>query len=150
MQLSFARAVVLSFAVSLVAVAGCDRGPRIVPVSGQVLIDGQPVTTGFVQFVPTGERPAYGEIGKDGRFTLTTSKDNDGAVVGTHQVEVRAWEHPTETSKKYLVPKKYGDLSTSELTVEITEPTDDLKVNLTWDGGEPFVEESQNQGDRPP
>src|SRR4051794_4513922 len=93
--------------VAMMFAGGCNHGPRIVPVSGQVLIDGEPVTTGYVQFVPTGERAAYGQIDKNGRFTLTTTSDNDGCFVGRHQVEVRAWEHPTETSKKFLVPKKY-------------------------------------------
>ncbi len=148
-RFTFASAFLI---VAIAALIGCDRGPRIVPVSGQVLIDGQPLTTGFVRFIPTGHRPAYGEIDKQGRFRLTTGIDYefDGCVVGTHQVEVVAKEFPNETSTRFLVPKKYADLSTSDVSVEITEPTQDLKIELTWDGGGPFVEQSQNSGDVAP
>ena len=138
--------------LSILVLSGCDNGPKVVPVSGQVLIDGQPVTAGFVRFIPNDHRAAFGELDKNGRFTLTTdfNHENDGCVVGRHQVEVVARDHPTETSTRYLVPKKYSDLSTSELTVDITESTDKLKLELTWDGGQPFVEESHNQGDVAP
>jgi hypothetical protein len=38
------------------------------------------------------------------------------------------------------VPKKYGDSTTAGLEIEVNEPTDSLEINLTWDGGQPFVE----------
>ena len=50
-----------ALAVVFLALAGCgDGGPKIVPVSGIVLIDGQPLTYGHVQVIPEGWRPASG------------------------------------------------------------------------------------------
>ena len=48
----------------LLALAGCgEGGPKIVPVSGVVRIDGKPLDYGHIQVSPTGWRPASGGIG---------------------------------------------------------------------------------------
>jgi len=73
-------------------VAGCDSGPERFPVSGQVVINGRPLTSGTILGAPSDDRPAYGEIDAQGRFTLTTYKDSDGCVAGTHPVTVTAIE----------------------------------------------------------
>lgn len=121
--------------------AGCSDGlPERVPVSGTVYIDGEPLTTGSVMVIPEGERPAGGSIGPDGRFTLSSYEINDGVVTGTHAVTVSATEHIGERDTRWLIPKKYRDPKTSGLTVTIDGPTDDWKIELTWDGGKPFIE----------
>ena len=121
--------------VALRAHLGCgDGGPKIVPVSGIVTIDGQPLTYGHVQVLPSGWRPASGRIGGDGRFTLTTTAANDGCAVGTHPVAILASESLTPETMKWHAPQKYADSKTSNLTVTITGPTDDLKIELKSDG----------------
>jgi hypothetical protein len=125
----------------LIILAGCADGrPERVPVSGTVLIDGKPLNKGSIMVVPQGQRPAGGSIGPDGRFTLSCYALNDGVVSGTHLVSVQATEHISERETRWLTPKKYGDPNTSGLSVTITEPTDDLIIELTWDGKKPFVE----------
>ena len=125
----------------LICLPGCSDGlPVRVPVSGTVLIDGEPLTKGSIMVIPEGERPAGGSIGPDGRFSLSCYALNDGVVPGTHHVTVQATEHISERETRWLTPKKYGDPSTSRLTVTITEATDDLIIDLTWDGKKPFVE----------
>ena len=57
-----------------------------------------------------------------------------------HRVEVDGSESLSATQLKWHAPKKYFRYRTSELTQEITGPTDSLVINLTWDGGKPFVE----------
>lgn len=121
--------------------AGCSEGPRIVPVSGQVLIDGKPLQHGFVQVIPAGFRPASGPIGSDGRFQLTTLKPNDGCVIGQHPVAVIGVETINPQSQRWHAPKQYTDPTKSKLTVTIEGKTDDLTINLTWAGGKPFVEQ---------
>ncbi len=124
-----------ALAAVVVGLAGCgDGGPPIVPVSGVVTIDGQPLTYGHVQVIPTGWRPASGRIGGDGRFTLTTTVAGDGCAVGTHPVAVLAGESLTSETMKWHAPPKYADIKTSNLTVTITGPTDDLKIELKSDG----------------
>jgi hypothetical protein len=86
LHLLFSTAVPL--AIALVVLAGCERRSTRVPVAGQVLIDGQPLTTGYIWLEPAEERPAGGAIDAQGRFRLTTYDDNDGCVLGTHKVAV--------------------------------------------------------------
>lgn len=90
--------------------------------------------------IPADQRPAGGDIGPDGRFTLSSYELNDGVVTGTHKVTVQATEHLDERTTRWLAPKKYGDAATSGLTVTIDQATDDLVIELTWDGKKPFIE----------
>jgi hypothetical protein len=134
-----------------VLLAGCGDGrPRRVPVSGQVLIDGKPVTTGFVRLVPENDRVATGDIDSQGRFRLTKFDVGDGCVIGTHKVEVISFETLSPVAIRWLVPKEYRDASTSDVTATIDGPTDDLKIELSWKGGRPFVEQSVAPGDADP
>lgn len=78
---------------------GCGNNDEYatVPVSGVVTCKGKPVANATVNFSPlrgqgraedkTG-RLALGMTDKDGRFTLTTYENNDGAIVGKHVVTV--------------------------------------------------------------
>ena len=126
-------------------VAGCGDGQRgRVHVSGQVLIDGKPLTVGTVGFVPTDARAAFGSIGADGRFTLTSFEPGDGVVPGTHRVSVSAVELLSKTTFRCHAPKKYADYRTSDLTQTISGPTDSLVIELTWNGGKPFIEVQEN------
>lgn len=121
--------------------SGCGDGrPTRVNVSGQVLIDGKPLTMGNVKFVPEGARPSAGKLDESGRFTLTCYDGDDGVVPGRHRAQISAMEIVGPTKVRWLAPPKYADFRTSELEFEITEPTNDLKIELTWDGGKPFVQ----------
>ena len=124
----------------LLFVFGCDSGPKIVKVSGIVLVDGKPLPTGFVQVAPSGYRAASGKVAPDGTFSLTTTIENDGCVMGTHPAAVIALESLGPTSQKWHAPKSYNSTETSGLTVTIDKPTNNLKIELTWKGGRPFVE----------
>jgi hypothetical protein len=139
--------VALPLAVPLV---GCDSGPKCVPVSGQVLIDGEPVTAGTIQVVPAEGRPAQGPIDEQGRFTLTTYDENDGCVLGTHRVAVTATETLPDGRMRELVPRKYADFSRSGLTVTIDGPTRDKKIELSWEGQQPATMGGAAEGDIDP
>jgi len=128
------------------ALCGCGEGrPERVAVSGRVLIDGRPLEHGFIRLIAPSDRPSVAELGPDGRFELTCFADKDGAVLGTHQVTVTAVEVLGPQSQRWHAPKKYSSPSTSDLTATIDGPTDSLTIELTWDGGEPFVETIQQE-----
>ena len=107
---------------------GCGRGYELptAPVSGKVLVDGQPVTKGQVIFAPEGGRAATGILGPDGTFTLSTYRPNDGAVVGKHTVTVISAERAADADPedidapmRWLVPRRYSDPGTSGLEFEV-------------------------------
>jgi hypothetical protein len=120
-------------AVAGLLLMGCGDGrPRIVPVSGHVLINGQPLTghVGFVRVVPAGSRAATGRIDPaTGRFSLTTFETNDGCVQGTHPVAVIV-NAMVGNQLVWITPEHYGDDQTSGLTVDITQPTAELEIGL--------------------
>jgi hypothetical protein len=112
---------------------GCSDGkPEIVPVSGQVLLDGKPLTFGFIRFAPTeGGRLSMGRIDENGHFRLTCYESGDGAIVGTHRIAVFAHEVVGQNKIRWIVPRRYSDYSTSGLTQVISAPTDSLVIRLT-------------------
>lgn len=134
-----ARCSLLVLAALPLSGCGASR-PERMPVSGQVLIDGEPLTYGFVQVLPKDARPATGRIGPDGRFTLSTFEPNDGCVFGAHPVAVIANETLDGTTQRWHAPKRYADASTSRLTVQIVEGHPEITINLYWEGGKPFDE----------
>jgi hypothetical protein len=121
--------------------SGCgDDRPELHQVSGRVTIDGEPVTAGNVRVLVRGGRAAYGQIGPDGRFALTTYGDEDGVMGGTHGVTVTAAELVGST-RRWLAPKRYSDPATSDVEIAIDGPRDDLEIALTWGGDVPLAEE---------
>src|SRR5690348_8737102 len=79
--------------VALAVSNGCGDGrPTRVPVSGQVLIDGKPLTFGYVRFAPADTRASTGSLDSQGHFKLTCFQPGDGAVFGLHQVTVMGQE----------------------------------------------------------
>jgi hypothetical protein len=113
------------------AVAGCAGGqsdglPRE-PVSGNVTLDGAPMPTGSITFVPIGfEGPPVGAEIKDGAYSIPRQ---DGPIPGPHTVGVYASK---PTGRKYpdpddptvmidemfeIIPPKYN--LKSELKAEI-------------------------------
>ena len=119
----------------LVTGASCrsDRPDRV-PVSGQVQIDGRPLTAGTITFVPENARASSGKIDTQGRFELMCYDGQDGAVLGRHRVAVSAIEGTSEEQQRWLAPQKYASHTTSGLEVEITGPTDSVRIELTSGG----------------
>jgi hypothetical protein len=131
--------------VMLLIVVGCSDGrPVRVPVSGQVLIDGEPVRDGVIRIMPSNARPALSELDDEGRFTLTTFDVGDGCVVGTHRVQVLGVRE--EGNRRYwLAPKKYWSPRYRDLSTTVDGPTDSLVIELTWGSGKPFSEKIERQ-----
>jgi hypothetical protein len=86
-----------ALAAALVAAAGCGGdGPKYVPVSGFVKVDGQPYKGAVVSFQPVGGKenanPGRGSSGltdANGRYSLLVDDGTTGAVVGKHKVRIQ-------------------------------------------------------------
>src|SRR6267142_2428658 len=74
------------------ALIGCGRKANVVPVSGRVVFDGQPLANVAINFGPLtggldGAYAAYGKTQSDGRYTLKLVDDGRrGAMVGKNRV----------------------------------------------------------------
>lgn len=140
MRMRLAYSFPIAILVLCPFLTGCGNPLGLVPVSGQVTIDGEPLKFGSIQVVPDGAPAAYGAIGQDGRFTLETGDGGTGVVPGVHKVAIIANEPQGASSQLWHAPTKYRDFSTSELTLTVDGATEDAKIELTWAGGKPFVE----------
>ncbi|WP_145263828.1 hypothetical protein [Calycomorphotria hydatis] len=98
---------------------------------------GAPLTAGIITFIPDSSKgttgpPATGGIDAEGRFVLRTHEPGDGAVVGSHKVSIQAYkpvpefdpENPRQYEQEPLIPTRYFDAATSQLTAEVKAGTD--------------------------
>lgn len=132
----------------LALAAGCSDGrPGRVPIQGRVTIDGKPLEAGNICFYPGENRVAMGKIQPDGTFTLSTYDFGDGCVTGRHPVSVNASKMINQQTMRWYAPKKYAGADTSGLEFEVTEPTDEAEIKLSWEGGKPFDERIAGGGD---
>ena len=129
----------------LAAGCGSDR-PEMAPVTGTVLLNGQPVIEAGVTFMPSAGRPATGQSDEAGRFELTTFNSGDGAVLGQHVVTITKTEtrevtypdggrEPVEKIVRppgRLVPPRYSDPGQSNLSATVTaDGENDFTFELT-------------------
>jgi hypothetical protein len=132
---------VLPFAWTI-CLAGCGSNPKLGSVEGIVRLDGEPLSTGTVRFIPAAGRAASGEIQSDGTFRLGTYAKTDGAMIGLHQVAITAIESdpdaPTEgrmlkrnPKVKRLIPERYTTTATSRLTADVKPGRNEFTFDLT-------------------
>ena len=110
---------------------GCKQSPRVVPVSGKVLYNGQPLPFGSTMFQPDKGQQAVADITADGTVTLSSYTANDGAVPGKHSVSVSCYEghRPGKAGSgdsmgKLLIPLKYTRFGSSGLTADVNDTSD--------------------------
>jgi hypothetical protein len=120
-------------AIVFCAVGGCSDGrPERFAVSGQVLIDGKPLTLGNVKFVPKGARPSGGRIDENGNFSLTCYDGQDGVIPGEHRVQVSSSKAISDAEVHWYAPRKYASFRTAKITKQVSEATDAMVIELTW------------------
>ncbi|MBA2113117.1 carboxypeptidase regulatory-like domain-containing protein [Bremerella alba] len=111
-------------AITLIGLVGCGSGSDVVPVSGTVTLDGDPLADALVSFYPQeeGKRFSTGTTDASGHYELVYTNDQNGAAIGKHIVKittatVQGEGGPARPPKEKL-PAKYNDQS--ELTVDVT------------------------------
>lgn len=134
----------LSFAIFLLAMAaiaavGCSRHAS--RLSGQVSLDGRPLTTGVVTLTPVEAGPsAYAAIGPDGRYSIHTGAAT-GLEPGEYVVTVAAnaaasgqaagVELPGGKGLPPLItPPEYLDRARSPLRVKVAPGAQVVDFNL--------------------
>lgn len=129
--------VVCLFLVALLS--GCSGGGEFPtsPVKGKVTYKGKALPTGTVMFVPDSGPPAYGNIDKEGNYTLGTYGEKDGAVMGKHKVSITALEEMGDVlpearsgTPPSLIPDKYSNIDNSGLTFEVKSGDNEANFEL--------------------
>ena len=113
------------FALLIAVASGCgDPGPRLVPVSGKVTLDGVPLAHKTIQFIPETGTPGSGAgatSSADGAYELIATRggalvDHKGACPGTYKVVVVEPMFPPEVKKL----ARFVTLNPSALTITCT------------------------------
>lgn len=114
---------------------GCQRGPQLAPVSGTVKLDGKPLALAEVAFQPEDHsRASHGIADASGHFVLRYNRDEMGALVGPHSVQIRSATEVTLPSGKFeirpqLVPPRYN--SQTELHREVKPGQNEFDFDLS-------------------
>lgn len=117
---------------------------NVAPVTGKIIFNGQPVKGGSITLRPiaavegksgiTG-KPASGAVGEDGTFVLSTYGENDGAVVGKHQITFMPLTVGAESYTDKPAASPYLGLVPKEKEVEIKAGPNDITIELISSGG---------------
>jgi hypothetical protein len=135
--------------LSCLALVGCGPSlPETATVSGRVTFNGKPVPRGRVVFQPEKGRQASAALDADGRYTLTTFKDGDGALLGKHIVTITASRVVREAQKaksiedemrvgmgrgevlEWLLPPKYSRTESTPLKAEVIQGQNTIDFKL--------------------
>jgi hypothetical protein len=144
-------ALVVSVALGA-CTAGCGSGASIsglVPVTGNVTLDGKPLAGAQVLFVPSGEggRISAGTTDQSGNYQLVTNTDK-GAMPGMYKVAVTYLAKPDgspvvateegmdltqlEASGQVMqiLPPKYSDQQQTELKYEVKSGKNEYDIEM--------------------
>lgn len=103
------RSIGLLVLVAALATVGCSQGPPKFEITGNVTLDGQPITTGSVMFLPAdGSREVSRGDVVDGRYTLE-------CVAGEKIVQIAGY-----TQAEKLIPWTYA-VANSGLAASVSE-----------------------------
>ena len=131
----------LAAGVMLIAGCGSKNALDTIPIRGEVIYNGKPLTEGTVVYLPapgSKSRQATGPLESDGSFSLTTQSADDGAMKGEYQIIVLAYKpKPPEPKSKeelealinkegesqrgFIIPEKYTNPETSGLSDTVDE-----------------------------
>lgn len=148
-----ARPVFIFLSLAILKLAGCGSNlPPVVPVSGVVTLDGQPLADAAIAFMPVdGGRFGYGSTNEKGEFQIGTFTDSDGALVGVHRISItlqdiispaamgRTPEEEEEMDRrgesiwvfKSRIPEKYASPDTSGLRVDVKKGISPVRFELS-------------------
>ncbi len=154
MRKSLGLLAVLAFSL------GCGpQHPPTYPVQGRVeFANGNPVKAGSVELLAVDLKVnARGTIDEQGRFTLTTFEDGDGAVAGKHrcvvvQMIIAEKLGQAAGSQYGVVHPRFASYATSGLECEI-KPTGENRIVLKVEGVDGLKDggtEKDHKHEKPP
>lgn len=141
------RVVIALICCGLPTWVGCGDGrPPAYKTTGKVVFtNGTPVKTGTVELKSREHSiQARGTIGEDGQFVLSTYKEGDGAVAGTHDCVVVQMVIVEDLKQRNhgsygVVNPRFASYHTAQLTCTV-EPKAENQIMLTVEGVGKLVE----------
>lgn len=120
------RLIGFALLVACCLAIGCGAGGKVanVPVSGKVSVNGTPVTSGQVSFIPAagteGGGLSAGPIDNAGTYTISTG-GSAGAPLGKYKVTVTPSMVPSGGKGMPAVAfnKRYLDSKSSPITIDV-------------------------------
>jgi hypothetical protein len=122
--MSWHRQVALCLSLCAAALIGCTSDSSKGTVTGTVTLDGQPLTSGLIRFVPTDGQTATADATiTNGEFTATVPVGEKRVSVSAPKVVGKRKmydtpDSPTMDVVEELLPARYN--AQSELTITIT------------------------------
>lgn len=123
------------------AKAEATPAPQPAKVTGMVTLDGKPLAGATIVFTPQKGRSASGVTDGQGRYSLSTSAQDDGAPPGVYRVTITADSQdpakPNEAQSKRgaagkpAIPARYSNPATTGLTTEIRPGANVFDFELT-------------------
>lgn len=116
-------------------VTGCGDGrPKLVRVTGTVMLDGKPLADAIVSFQPLAaeagafQRPSSAVTDSEGKYIPGTFGEKDGLPAGKYRVAIQKREpvdaggsQSSATIKyQWITPRRLADPNTSGLEVEVS------------------------------
>lgn len=126
----------LAGSLALLAASCGDGGPKLYPVSGKVLYNGQPAEGATVVLHPADPKAPKpsATAGADGSFTLQTHPHGEGAPAGDYAVVI-TWYPPNSRgveNPNNKLPDRYADATRSGLKATVKAgPTELEPFQLT-------------------
>ena len=142
MTLSGTHRVLVGIAAVLM-IAGCGGvdGPELADVSGKVTLNGQALPNAVVQFQPTTPQGSYSAARTDenGFYVLRFTRDQSGAIIGTHRVSIStaAPDAEDEDGNPRPVPEKVPAAYNAQSTLirDVQPGTNTIDLALTGEIG---------------
>jgi hypothetical protein len=108
--------------------AGRGVAPSLIPVKGKVTYKGQPLISGTVRFEPDDfGRPASGKLQSDGTYVLSTAKEADGVVAGSHKVSITNVDNKLGKDRAF---QRFMQPASSKLTAEVSPEATEFNFEL--------------------
>ena len=126
-MVSWQNFVVVPCLIAFLSGCGPD-GPRCIPVSGKVTLDGgKPPGPGFIYFNTDSKgggstRPGTAEFDADGNYIAKSFVPGDGLLPGKYVLRIDCWKTPPNMDGKPVIsfiPDKYQDAAKSGLTLTV-------------------------------
>jgi hypothetical protein len=126
-----------TFAAIALLVSGCSRGPELIEVVGNVLLNGAPPAgPGSVFLAPiedksgSGARPAMADFDTGGKFNLSAFPGKSGIKPGRYRVSIQIWKERPQGYLKPGINLVPNDYKLDELIVDPGQKRVEVTYNI--------------------